>query len=106
MGRHVNPETGATLLDHALKSDPDNPALLADRVIATPTWNDDEVRKTVGQILGRSADEAVRVGVEANRRSNYALAAEIFTKVTEKYPGSATAWAQLASTKDSLKDWG
>lgn len=105
MGRHVNPETGAAIFEQALKRDPDNPALQAERLIATSTWKDDDVRKTVEQILGRSAEEAVKVGADANRRSNYALAAEIFTKVTEKYPGSATAWAQLASTRDSLKDW-
>jgi spermidine synthase len=105
LSKHSNEDTAEELLERALRRDADNPALLAERALAQKVWVDDDVRKVAGQILGRSAEEALKVGVEANRRSKHELAAEIFTSVTAKYPGSATAWSQLASTRDSLKDY-
>jgi len=105
LSNHALNTPAVDLLDHALRLDPDNPETLASRTIALKDWVDDDVLKAVAKILERSVDEAVRVGAEANRRSNYGLAKEIHTRALEQRPGSATAWAQMGSTLDSLHEW-
>ncbi len=92
------------VLDRALRLDPDDPALLADRTIAAKEWTDEEVLRTTGKILERSEQEALRVGAEASRRSRYKAAAEIFRLILARHSASATVWANLAWALESLKE--
>ena len=67
-------------------------------------WAEGEAVRASEQILERSADEALRVGAEASRRSNYKEAAEIFRRILARQPASATVWANLAWALESLRE--
>jgi len=92
------------VLDRARRLDPDDPALLADRTISAKEWADDEVVQASAKILERSPGEALRVGAEATRRSRYKAAAEIFRRILDRHPASATVWANLAWALERLKE--
>jgi len=97
--------TSNELLDLAVELDPDDPALLAQWVIAHKGVDEEAVRKAVARILERSPLEAVRVATEMGNVSKVALAVEILEGIVAAYPGSATAWEQLAINCEKLKDF-
>ena len=97
--------TSNELLDLAVGLDPDDPALLAQWVIAHKGVDEEAVRKAVARILERSPLEAVRVATEMGNVSKVALAVEILEGIVAAYPGSATAWEQLAINCEKLKDF-
>jgi Flp pilus assembly protein TadD len=92
------------VLDRALGLDPDDPALRADRTLAVLRWEEEEPIRAAEKILERSADEAVRVGAEASRRSQYKASAEIFRRILARQPASATVWANLAWALECLRE--
>ena len=92
------------VLDRALGLDPDDPSLGADRTLAVQRWAEGEAVRAAEKILERSADEALRVGAEASRRSLYKEAAEIFRLILARQPASANVWANLAWALESLRE--
>jgi spermidine synthase len=103
--KHKVDKTAKDVLDLALKIDADDPALLADSLIAVPDRPEEEILKTVSAILERSPDDALRVGVDLYRKSRYSLAVRIHQRILVVHPRSATAWEQLGSTYENMKEW-
>ena len=104
LSRNGNNESAIRVLDHLLMLDGEDPSALTEKLLASKNWVDDDVLKTGDRILGRSVEQAMKLAQEAMLRSNYKVAAELLSRIVDKHPGSASAWAALASTRDSLKE--
>jgi spermidine synthase len=104
LSKHQLPRVAADVLDLALAIDPAQPALLADRAIAGRDRSDEELRRIVGALAGPSPDDALRIGEDLYRRSQYPLAVESYKILLAAHPDSATAWQHLGSAYELLKD--
>jgi hypothetical protein len=104
LSKHQKPRVAADLLDLALAIDPGDPGLVADRTIAGGDRSEEELLKTASALADRSPDDALRIGMEAFRKSKYPLAVEIYRRILASHPDSATAWQRLGSSYELMKD--
>jgi spermidine synthase len=97
LSKHQLHKVAADVLDLALSVDPEQPGLLADRMIEGSDRSDEELLKTVSALADRSPDETLRIGEELFRKSKYPLAAEVYRRILSAHPDSATTWQRLGS---------
>jgi tetratricopeptide (TPR) repeat protein len=105
LAKHKVEKTAADVRELALQIDVGDPGLLADVLISSTDRSVEEILRTVSVILERSPDDALRVGMELYRKSKYPLAVEVHQRILAAHPGSATAWEQLGSTYENMKEW-
>jgi len=95
-------QVAADVLDLALVIDPADPGLAADRAL----WaKDQDLVKVATAIHERAPDEALKIGQELYRTSKYDQAVEVYRRILEVHPRSATVWEGLGSALECLKKW-
>src|SRR6185295_10266320 len=104
--KHKVETVAVEVLDLALKQDPGQPGLLADRAIAARDHPEEELLKIAATLAERAPEEALRVGQELYRRSKYPLAVEVYERILARHPGSATTWQALGSARELQKEPG
>lgn len=90
------------LVNWGLKLNPEQPDLLADRLILTLEEEPHRLETAIERIAKTSFEPAVRVGVDLQERGQYQLAGTLFEQLTRIRPTSVTAWRNLAAAYEHV----
>ena len=84
-----------------LSLDPDQPDLLADRLICSGETDSDAINSALTLMERRSAKSAMRVGMSLLERKQSGQASMVFDRLVKLYPQSAPLWLALAASYEA-----
>jgi predicted membrane-bound spermidine synthase len=101
--QHGVTKVASDVLDLAIAADPADPGLVAERALRA---KEADLVQVAIAIHEKAPDEALKIAQELYRVSKYEQAAQVYRRILEVHPRSATAWEGLGSALESLKEWG
>lgn len=96
------PITAKSVIDFGLAQLPETPELLADRLILSDRIDPAALERLLAGQDTAAAAAADRLGVALGAQHRFEEAAVVFSKMTERWPESATSWMNLGMSQRAL----
>jgi len=94
----------AALVEEALRHTPDDPVLLAERLLHSSSLSQEEFSRSLARLAERSLPQTRRLGVRLWEKGQNKRAVETFKLLVKLQPEAASAWTDLGINYEALGD--